>query len=98
METGLETEIIKQFLKVDFDDDDELIELIADAAEKYIEAAVGSCDYEDPRVKILALVIITELYEKRSLSVEKAGAKAQYTIRSMITQLQAEQEMSTDDA
>lgn len=98
METGLETELIKQFLKVDFDDDDELIELIADAAEKYIEAAVGSCDYEDTRVKILALVIITELYEKRSLSVEKSGAKAQYTIRSMITQLQAEQEMSTDDA
>lgn len=94
----MELTLIKEFLKVDFDDDNNLIKLIAAAAEKYIEAAVGSCDYEDPRVKILALVIITELYEKRSYSVEKAGVKAQYTIRSIISQLQAEQEASEDDA
>ncbi|MDE5993731.1 MAG: head-tail connector protein, partial [Oscillospiraceae bacterium] len=49
------------------------------------------CDYSDPRTKLLALVIITELYEKRSFSVEKAGEKAQYTIRSIIAQLQAEE-------
>lgn len=94
----MELSLIKQFLKVDFDDDDNIIELMADVATDYINAAVGSCNYEDARVKLLALVIITELYEKRSYSVEKAGVKAQYTIRSIIAQLQAEQEMTDDDA
>lgn len=93
----MELSLIKQFLKVDFDDDDRIISLAADAAEQYITAAVGSCNYEDARVRILALVIITELYEKRSYSVEKAGVKAQYTIRSIIAQLQAEQEMTDDE-
>lgn len=94
----MELTLIKQFLKVDFDDDDNIIQLMANVATKYIEAAVGSCNYDDARVRLLALVIITELYEKRSYSVEKAGAKAQYTIRSIIAQLQAEQEMTDDEA
>lgn len=94
----MELSFIKLFLKVDFDDDDDIIELMADVATDYINAAVGSCNYEDARVRLLALVIITELYEKRSYSVEKAGVKAQYTIRSIIAQLQAEQEMTDDDA
>lgn len=93
----MELTLIKQFLKVDFDDDDSVIRLMADAAEEYITAAVGDCNYEDARVRLLALVIITELYEKRSYSVEKAGVKAQYTIRSIIAQLQAEQEMIDDE-
>ena len=94
----MELSLIKQFLKVDFDDDDTIIKLMADAATDYINAAVGNCNYEDARVRLLALVIITELYEKRSYSVEKAGVKAQYTIRSIIAQLQAEQEMTDDEA
>lgn len=94
----MELSLIKQFLKVDFDDDNNIIEMMADVATDYINAAVGSCNYDDARVRLLALVIITELYEKRSYSVEKAGVKAQYTIRSIIAQLQAEQEMTDDDA
>lgn len=93
----MELEYIKSFLKVDFDDDDEMIQLLSDVAYKYIEAATGKCNYSDPRVKLLALVIITELYEKRSFSVEKAGEKAQYTIRSIISQLQAEEYLDNED-
>lgn len=93
----MELEYIKSFLKVDFDDDDEIILLLSETAEKYIEAATGKCDYSDPRVKLLALTIITELYEKRSFTVEKAGEKAQYTIRSIIAQLQAEEYFGDDD-
>lgn len=93
----MELSYIKEFLKVDFDDDDNMITLLYETATKYIEGAVGSCDYSDPRVKLLALVIITELYEKRSYSVDKAGEKAQYTIRSIIAQLQAEELMKNED-
>lgn len=92
----MELDFIKNVLKVDFDEDDEYITLLSEVAAKYIEAATGNCDYSDPRVRLLALVIITELYEKRSYSVEKAGEKAQYTIRSIISQLQAEEVMSDD--
>lgn len=92
----MELSEVKLFLKVDFDEDDEFIRLLMAAAEEYISAAVGKCDYEKARVKLLALVIITELYEKRSFSVEKAGEKAQYTIRSIIAQLQAEEVMDDD--
>ena len=92
----MELDFIKKVIKVDFDEDDEYITLLSEVAEKYIKAATGKCDYSDPRVRLLALVIITELYEKRSYSVEKAGEKAQYTIRSMISQLQAEEVMSDD--
>ncbi len=92
----MELEYIKNFLKVDFDDDDQIIMLLSETAEKYIEAATGKCDYTDPRVKLLALVIITELYEKRSFSVENAGEKAQYTIRSIISQLQAEEYLNNE--
>lgn len=92
----MELDFIKKVIKVDFDEDDEYITLLSEVAEKYIEAATGKCDYSDPRVRLLALVIIAELYEKRSYSVEKAGEKAQYTIRSMISQLQAEEVMSDD--
>lgn len=93
----MELEYIKSFLKVDFEDDDEMIQLLSDVAYKYIEAAAGKCNYSDPRVKLLALVIITELYEKRSFSVERAGEKAQYTIRSIISQLQAEEYLDNED-
>ncbi len=87
----MELEYVKGFLKVDFDEDDEYIRLLMDAAGEYIESAVGSRDYTKARVRLLALVIITELYEKRSFTLDKAGEKAQYTIRSIITQLQAEE-------
>ena len=92
----MELEYIKSFLKVDFEDDDEMILLLSETATKYIEAATGKCNYSDPRVKLLALAIITELYEKRSFSVERADEKAQYAIRSIISQLQAEEYLSNE--
>ena len=87
----MELEFIKKALKVDFDDDDDYIALLLEAAAEYIREATGKCDYTSARVRLLSLVIITELYEKRALTVEKAGEKAQYAIRSIITQLQMEE-------
>ncbi len=93
----MELDYIKGFLKVDFSEDDDYIKLLSEVAEKYIKDAVGKCDYSDPRARLLTLVIVTELYEKRSLTVEKAGEKVQYTIRSIITQMQTEEWMSSEN-
>lgn len=93
----MELEYVKGFIKVDFDDDDDYIQLLIEAAQEYITAATGSCNFTVARVKLLALTIITELYEKRAFTVDQAGEKAQFTIRSIITQLQAEEVVSDAD-
>lgn len=86
----MELKFVKGFLKVDFDDDDEYIKLLINVATEYVTASIGYCDTSIARVKLLMLVIITELYENRQFTVDKASQKVQYTIRSLITQLQLE--------
>ena len=84
----MELSYVKTFLKVDFDDDNEYISLLIDVAREYVIDAIGRCDESIARVKLLMLVIITEMYENRSFTVDTANQKAQYTIRSIINQLQ----------
>lgn len=84
----MELSYVKTFLKVDFNDDDEYISLLIDVAREYVVDAIGKCDESIARVKLLMLVIITEMYENRSFTVDTANQKAQYTIRSIINQLQ----------
>lgn len=79
----------KAFLKVDFNDDDDFIELLIDVAEEYIIDAIGKCDETVARVKLLMRIIVGELYEKRSMTfdIDNTNQKVQYTIRSIINQL-----------
>ena len=81
---------VKNYLKVDFNDDDEYISLLIEAAAEYVVDAVGECDESIARVRLLMLVIISEMYEKRTFTVDSdsTNTKAQYTIRSIINQLQ----------
>lgn len=88
----MDLNFVKGFIKVDFDDDDDYIELLIDVAREYVESAIGVCDEDKARVRLLELVIIDELYHKREFTVEKAGTQAQYTIRSIINQLSCEEE------
>lgn len=81
---------VKSWLKVDFDDDDDFITLLIAAAQEYVTDALGKCDENIARVRLLMLVIISEMYEKRALTVnsDSTNTKVQYTIRSIINQLQ----------
>jgi len=83
-------ELVKSFLRVDYNDDDELINLMISAAQEYVTDALGECNEEIARVRLLELVIISEMYEKRSMTVstDNMNTKVQYTIRSIINQLQ----------
>ena len=89
---GYLCELAKKHLKVDFDDDDGYIRLLIMAAAEYIDDAVDFAERSDPananRLLLLLLVIVADMYEHRSMSFEPAG-KVQYTIRSIISQLQA---------
>lgn len=85
-------EMVKKHLKVDFDDDDNYLRLLIMAATEYIDDAVNLAEQNNPananRLLLLLLVIIADMYEHRSMSFEPAG-KVQYTVRSIISQLQA---------
>ena len=87
---------VKDFLKVDFTDDDNYIKLLCDVAKQYVINAIGKCDEENPLVKLLMLVIISTLYENREYTVDTANEKVQRTLRSMVLQLQLD-EVSGDE-
>ncbi|MBU5331418.1 head-tail connector protein [Anaerocolumna aminovalerica] len=89
--------LVKNFLRVDINDDDEYLKLLIEVAKEYIIAAIGKCDESKPRVKLLMLNIISNLYETRQFTVDKANEKVQYALKTMITQLQIEAEMGSGD-
>lgn len=86
----LAVERVKGFLKIDFDDDTDVIRLLIESAREYIVDAIGYCDERIARILLLEYVIISEMYEKRSMTVstDNMNTKVQYTIRSIINQLQ----------
>lgn len=93
----MDLEYVKGFLRIDTDYDDEYILLLIEAAREYIIGAVGKCEEEEARVKILMLNIIASLYENRQYTVNKLNEKVSYTLKNMIMQLQLEEEEDTDN-
>ncbi len=84
----MELDRIRRFLRLDDGEEDEDIMLLYEAAKEYITDAVGRCDESSARVRLLILTTCATLYENRLFSVEDAGEKIQYTLRSMLFQLQ----------
>ena len=84
----LDLEEIKNFLKVDFDDDDNYIMLITNVAVEYIQDALGTFNINRAKQKFLALTLIKDMYEKRSYIVDGKDEKARYIIHSIILQEQ----------
>lgn len=81
----------KRFLRVNFDDDDSVIEMLLAASEGFLRSAVGeSVDLEDPRAKTVMLMHLSDLYTNRSL--ESKGTNYSLSISSMLMQLRLEQE------
>lgn len=87
--------LVKNFLKVDIDNDDEYIQLLIEVAKEYITAAVGQCDENKPRVKLLMLNIIASLHGTRQFTIDKNNEKVQYALQTMIMQLQLEPAIAT---
>lgn len=84
-------EKIKNFLKVDFNADDEYIQLLIDVADKYVAHILGkNYDKEDPRVKLMKLTLISTMYQNREYTVPKGNEEVQYTLRTIKGQLELE--------
>lgn len=87
----LTLEDTKNYLRIDYDTDDVLLETFMNSAEHYLSDAIS--DFESKitkdkfkeRAKILGYVLVQEWYDNREL---KENKEVSYTVRSLITQLQ----------
>ena len=82
-----ELEEIKNYLRIDFDEDDSLLNTIILAGKEYIKNAIGYIDMDKPSFKILLYNICADLYERRSYLIDKA-IQTNKIINSLILQLQ----------
>ena len=82
---------IKNYLRVDFDDDDTLLNTIILAGKEYIINAIGYVDMSKASFKVLLYTICADLYERRSYLIDKA-IQTNKIINSLILQLQLAKE------
>lgn len=87
-----ELAFVKHFLRIDSDEDDQIVSLLLQAAKDYIVDAIGRFDDENARHWLLACNIISTLYDNRVFTVSSANEKVQYALQSMVVQLQLEGE------
>lgn len=83
----MELKEIKEFLRVDFDEDDALIGSLKLSAESYIKnAGSNTNDYANSIYKLAVLMLISHWYENRE--VIGTGEKLAYSLECLLMQLQ----------
>lgn len=65
---------VKNYLRVDFSDDDNLITALMAAANDYLKDSIGATyDNTSERAKTLSLIVISDLYDNRGISDKASG-------------------------
>lgn len=85
-------EEIKQYIRVDYTDDDSLIELMIDAVVDEMQELIPKFDPENPtnRQKLLICSYVKELYDKRDRTYNNGKVSSdsteriRYTVQSML--------------
>lgn len=86
----LTVEDAKQYLRVDFEDDDKLIESLISVADEYLRGAIGNGYPKDSeRVKMLERIVVQDLYDTRGLS-ETVSARTRQLVSDFTLQLRLE--------
>ena len=81
---------VKNYLKVDFDDDDIIIETYIIATEKFLKTLCEKDEFEEDKqelAEIYMLAVINELYNSRNLTVDKAEQRVRTIMQSILNQL-----------
>lgn len=87
----MELNDVKAYLRIDDDADDPVLEMMMQAAEEYIQDAVGWCDLTNPKMKLLYFLLLQDFYENRVLVVKEADRQRLTQVASSILlQLQLE--------
>lgn len=92
---ALELTEVKNFLRCEHDEDDELIKIYMSSAEEYVKSACGDgVNLEKAKAKTLLLMLISDYYETRTAYGQGSYS---HNIASMITQLRLETEMEAGE-
>lgn len=95
----MELEDIKEYLRVDGDDEDNLISMMMEAGKEYIRSAVGEYDDTDKTANILLAAVVQNMYDNRELmqSDQQVKKRIEYTFQSMILQLRLKYELKQEE-
>lgn len=88
-------ETVKNYLRVDFPDDDALIGIMMETAKQYIRDGVGAFEEENPRHNMILLAVVAHLYENRQFQGQSSG-KIMRIISSMMLQERLNYDEDTD--
>ena len=92
-------ERIKQYLGIDFNDDDALLQTMEQTAYAYLDGASGKgYDRNDPRAQMLVLQIVADLYNERGTGElsGKVSAGARRMVETCVLQLRLERDAHGD--
>ena len=83
--SGLELKTVKEYLRVDYNDDDEILWIMHDAVIDEMKELIPTFDEKNitNRQKLLILTYIKELYDNRDQMTEK-DQDVRYAVRSMM--------------
>jgi uncharacterized phage protein (predicted DNA packaging) len=97
---NMELEELKLYLRIDSNDEDDVLRLMMGAAENYIVNSVGAFDKEDPQAKILFAAIVQDMYDNRELmqSEQQMKKRMEWLYASSILQLRLKYEIAQEDA
>ena len=81
---------VKNYLKVDYNDDDAIIETYIISTEKFLKTLCEKNEFEEDKqelAEIYMLAMISELYNSRNLTVDKAEQRVRTIMQSVLNQL-----------
>ena len=84
---------VKNYLGIDYTDTmvDNNIQRAINTAKAYIEGAIGkNTNLDDPRAKVLMLIVVSDLYDNRGIT-DKVSATVRKLVYDFMLQLQVEQ-------
>ncbi|QSB48769.1 head-tail connector protein [Parageobacillus toebii] len=77
----------KEWLRVDHNDEDNMIQMLIKAAEKYLKNATGNTfDSSNELAQLFCLVLVADWYENREM-IGKVSDKIRHTVDSILAQL-----------
>lgn len=84
-ESGIDLKTVKEYLRIDYSDDDDILWIMHDAVIDEMKELIHTFDEKNitSRQKLLILTYISELYENRDQMTEKSQ-DVRYAVRSMM--------------
>jgi len=84
----IEIEETKNFAKIEYEEDDNLLTVLISVAEESLKNATGiEFTSENNLAKLYCFVIVKDLYDNREMTTDKTSEKIKNTIQSILIQL-----------